>query len=65
MFCHFPVWCPGSGVVLDYIDSWPFPSSLLSWKNNIEPLDMVILRKHGVAICNAILGVGLIKPVVG
>ena len=19
--CHFPVWCPGSGVVLDYIDS--------------------------------------------
>ena len=20
-FCHFPVWCPGSGVVLDCIDS--------------------------------------------
>ena len=24
-FCHFPMWCPGSGVVLDCIDS----SSLL------------------------------------
>ena len=22
VFCHFPTWCPGSGVVLDYIDSW-------------------------------------------
>ena len=22
-FCHFPKWCPGSGVVLDCIDSWP------------------------------------------
>ena len=21
MFCHFPMWCPGSGVVLDCIDS--------------------------------------------
>ena len=21
LFCHFPVWCPGSGVVLDCIDS--------------------------------------------
>ena len=20
-FCHFPIWCPGSGVVLDCIDS--------------------------------------------
>ena len=20
-FCHFPIWCPGSGVVLDSIDS--------------------------------------------
>ena len=20
-FCHFPMWCPGSGVVLDCIDS--------------------------------------------
>ena len=21
VFCHFPMWCPWSGVVLDYIDS--------------------------------------------
>ena len=21
VFCHFPVWCPGSGVVIDCIDS--------------------------------------------
>ena len=20
-FCHFPIWCPGSGVVLDCVDS--------------------------------------------
>ena len=24
MFCHFPMWCPGSGVVLDCIDSFVF-----------------------------------------
>ena len=28
-FCHFPLWYPGSGVVLDCIDSWSMPSSLL------------------------------------
>ena len=27
-FCHFPMWCPGSGVVLDCIDSWSLPFSL-------------------------------------
>ena len=27
--CHFPIWCPGSGVVFDCIDSWSLPSSLL------------------------------------
>ena len=21
-FCHFPIWCPGSGVLLDSMDSW-------------------------------------------
>ena len=25
-FCHFPMWCPGSGVVLDCIDSWSLTS---------------------------------------
>ena len=29
VFCHFHIWCPGLGVVLDYIDSWSQPSSLL------------------------------------
>ena len=28
-FCHFSMWCPVSGVVLDCIDSWSLPSSLL------------------------------------
>ena len=28
-FCHFPTWCPGSGVVFDCINSWYFLSSLL------------------------------------
>ena len=31
-FYHFPMWCPGSGVVLDCIDSGSLPSSLLSYK---------------------------------
>ena len=28
-FCHFHIWCLGSGVILDYIDSSSLPSSLL------------------------------------
>ena len=27
-FCHFPMWCPGSGVVLDCIDSRSLSSLL-------------------------------------
>ena len=34
-FYHFPIWCPGSGVVLDCIDSWSLPSSLLSFRSGI------------------------------
>ena len=26
VFCHFPIWSPGSGMVLDCIDSWHLPS---------------------------------------
>ena len=33
MFCHFPIRCPWSGMVLDWIDSWSLPSSLLSLAN--------------------------------
>ena len=29
VFCHYPVWCLGSGAVLDCIDSWYLPSFLL------------------------------------
>ena len=29
VFCHFPTWCPGSGVVFDCINSCYFLSSLL------------------------------------
>ena len=29
-FCHFPVLCPGSGVVLDFIDFWSMPPYLLT-----------------------------------
>ena len=25
-FCYFPMWCPGSGLLLDCIDSWYLPS---------------------------------------
>ena len=28
-FCYFPMWYPGSGVVLDCIDSWSLPPFLL------------------------------------
>ena len=30
-FCHFPLWCPGSGVVLDCIDFRSLPPYLLSF----------------------------------
>ena len=30
-FCHFPMWCPGSCVVLDCIDSWSLPPFII-WK---------------------------------
>ena len=29
VFCHFPMWYPGSGVVLDCVDSWSLPPFLL------------------------------------
>ena len=42
-FCHFTLWCPGSGVVLDYIDSWSLPSSLF-WHPPI--LSLLHIQKH-------------------
>ena len=38
MFWHFPVWCSGLGVVLDCIDSWALPSSLL-----LKPISIICL----------------------
>ena len=35
-FCHFPIRCPGSGGVLDCIDSWSLPSSLLIIFSNMQ-----------------------------
>ena len=29
VICHFPIWCPGSGVVIDYIASFSLPSFLV------------------------------------
>ena len=29
VFCHFPIWCPGSAVVLDLFISWYLPYSWL------------------------------------
>ena len=40
-FCHFPLWCPGSGVVFDCIDSW---SCLLSYFHT----GLVIILFHNV-----------------
>ena len=31
-FCYFPIWCPGSGVVLGCMVSWSLPFFLLSSK---------------------------------
>ena len=28
LICHFPIWCPGLGVVRDCIDTWSLHSSL-------------------------------------
>ena len=35
-FCHFPMWYPGSGVVLDCIDAGSLPPFLLFLKRNIR-----------------------------
>ena len=31
VFCHFPMWCPGSDVVPDCMDSWSLPSHFLCY----------------------------------
>ena len=40
-FCHFPIRCPGSAVVLDCIDSRSLPSSLL-WTDCVALFDLIL-----------------------
>ena len=47
-FCHFPIFCPGSGMVqnvLDCINSWSLPSSLLC---TVYRLEIVKLTLHNL-----------------
>ena len=37
-FCHFPVWCPMSGVVLDCIDSLTLPPYLLWYLSHMRKI---------------------------
>ena len=40
-FCHFPLWCPGSDVVLDCFDSWSLRSPpLCRWKSKAVTWDL-------------------------
>ena len=46
-FCRFPIWCPGSGVILGCIDSTPLPSSLLCFRVGTciqECADKILLK---------------------
>ena len=47
-FCHFPVWCPRSGVVLDCMDSWSFLSLLVSYfaRNHDSTQRVGLEREH-------------------
>ena len=54
MFGHFPMWCPGSGVVLDCINSRSLPSYLIfimaiSAGPNEMPLLCQLIRIYTVA----------------
>ena len=44
-FRHFPVWYPGSGLVLDYIKSWSLPSSLLLLSAQWVPTTNIYVEK--------------------
>ena len=54
VFCHFPIWCPRSSVVLDFIYSWCLPSSLLIeqitwWLTSKNTLSCVLSLSHMVS----------------
>ena len=52
--CHFHMWCPGSGIVLDCIDSWSLPSNLLLLKN----IDITLKEITTMVIWNNTLSYG-------
>ena len=41
-FCHFPIWCPGSGVVLYCIDSRSLPFPLLSVLIKLDCISVLV-----------------------
>ena len=43
-FCHFLIWCFGSGGVRDCIDSWSLPSFLLCYRTESYILTFFILE---------------------
>ena len=45
VFCYFPMWYPGSGVVLDCIVSWSLPSFLLKWQT-VQSLMKCCMMRH-------------------
>ena len=54
-FCYFPIWYPGTGVVLDCIDSWSLLSFLLSICELFLfcfQIDEVIHQLYDIMICS-------------
>ena len=58
-FCHFPIWCLGASMVLDSINSWSVPPSLLIKLYRLSLLGEIFLqiikRSHSsccYAACN-------------
>ena len=53
------MWCPGSDVVLDCIDSWSLPSSLL-W---MRPVNLICLPPAAsVAVRSVLYSFAIIPP---
>ena len=72
VFCHFPIWCLGSVVVLDCINFWFLPSALLLYRKNkpiflsgtTMPSTLIFGMQHHLVRLyplNSIWGTGTIK----
>ena len=63
VICRFPIWCLGSGVVLDCIDSWSLPPYLQSFHTVVKYVyDLLFIQFNACLIslpdaksCNKIL----------